>query len=231
MADNGFITNFDFSEQDFEIGAEFNTEIETRYMKAKKGHEIKEECLYFSNAQKCAKQVDLSEGTVNHILLAGNFIFGDLIEALLTQRNIKVKHLIISTLSYNNNNIDSFRNLIEGGYIEKIDLIISDYFFANERNNLIKYAYQELDHNDRFQLAVASMHTKVCLLRTQNHKVVIYGSANLRSSNSVEQITIETNAALFDFYEEYHLKIADKYKTINQSIRNKPLWKLLTYKQ
>ena len=43
----------------------------------------------------------------------------------------------------------------------------------------------------------------------------MHGSANLRSSTNVEQLTIEDNAKLYDFYEETYDILFDNYKTIN----------------
>ena len=120
------------------------------------------------------------------------------------------------------NNIDSLHNLIVGEFVESLDLIISDYFFSHERGNLIPYIYQELDIDNKFQLAVAGSHTKICLIKTLGEKyIVIQGSANLRSSNNIEQFTIEENKDLYNFYMEYHTQIIEEYKTINKNIKKK----------
>lgn len=102
--------------------------------------------------------------------------------------------MTITTLSLSQNNIDSLHNLMEGGYIGELNLIVSVYFWAHEIHQLIPYIYRQLDINDRFQLCVGGIHTKTTQFETMGgRKVIIHGSANLRSSGSVEQFTIEEN--------------------------------------
>lgn len=138
--------------------------------------------------------------------------------------------MTISTLSLSENNIDSLWGLIQDGLINKLDLIVSDYFFSHEKRNLVEYIYEKLDTDDnRFQLAVAGTHCKVCLLETHcGKKIVIHGSANLRSSGNIEQFVVEENEALYDFNDEYQKLIVEKYQTINKSIRRSKLWNLIT---
>ena len=59
---------------------------------------------------------------------------------------------------------------------------------------------------------------------------MIHGSANLRSSGSIEQFTIEENRKLFDFYDEQMKKLIDKYATIRKPVRNRNAWEAFTRK-
>lgn len=88
--------------------------------------------------------------------------------------------------------------------------------------------YEALDQGGRFQLAVAGTHTKIALLRTARSKIVMSGSANLRSSRSVEALTIERNEALYDFHLEWHNRILDAYGTVQKAIRAQALFDHLT---
>lgn len=135
--------------------------------------------------------------------------------------------MTISTLSLNENNVDSLANLCNGGFVDELNLIVSDYFFAHERQNLIPYLYQELDKENRFQLAVAGSHCKLCLIETHcGLHIVMHGSANLRSSSNIEQLVVEENAELYAFNDEYQDAIIRHYKTINKSqpLRGNSLW-------
>ena len=204
---------------------------DNRYQKAKRIHSLPEGMIKYSNAEKLAKSIDLDKKTRYNCIVAGNFIFGDFIEAFIVENNCKCLNVTISTLSMDQNNVDSLHNLITGEFIEELDIIISDYFYAHERGALIPYIYRHLDIDNKFQLAVAGTHTKICLIKTLGGKhIVIHGSANLRSSSNIEQFTIEENKDLYDFYLEYHELIIDEYKTINKninkqkSLRGKKLW-------
>jgi hypothetical protein len=201
------------------------TKIESRYVKPAYHKPIKERYLKYKNAEKLAKDISIDKNCRYFIILDGTFIAGDLIEAIAVNNNYHIKSMTVSTLSMSNNNIDSFANLLNGDYVDELNIIVSDYFFSHERNTLITYMYEELDKNDKFQLAVASTHTKICIFETHcGLKIVIHGSANLRSSSNIEQIMIEENEDLYNFNKEFHDNIINKFKTINKSLRRKTLW-------
>lgn len=216
--------NIDFT--GFTLKAEsFGNDLNSRYIKPKKHKYLRESLLYFENAQKLAKDINLEGEDCIFCIVDGSFVYGDFIEAIFYEKNIFTENLQISTLSMSYQNIISLKNLLKGGFVGKLDLIISDYFFAHERRGLIPDIYKELDFDNRFQLAVVSSHMKVATFKTELGKnYVISGSANLRSSNCIEQITIEDNKELFQFIENHNNKILSKYQTINKSIRGKELW-------
>lgn len=204
---------------------------ETRYIKPKIVHMQSEQVMY-DNAVEMAKSIDITEGERIDAFVSGNFIFGDFIEAFLTTKNARAKEITVSTLSLSQNNIDSFAELLKNDFIGKLNLIVSVYFWANERHNLIPYIYRELDRDDRFQLAIADIHTKTVHFETMGgKKIVIHGSANLRSSGNIEQFTIEENKQLFDFYDEKFRMIVDKYATIKHGIRANQAWDCITRKK
>lgn len=217
----------DFAEFD-NIEIDIEADFETRYIKPPKTIEISEHNLKYKDAAKLASDIEIKKGDRYFCIVNGSFIFGDFIEAYITSKNIKVKKMFISTLSMSMNNIDSLANLLNWGYVKNLDLIISDFFFSHERQMLIKSIYEKLDKEDKFQLSVAGSHTKICMFETEcGQKIVIHGSANLRSSSNIEQFVIEESETLYDFNFEYMSKIVEVYKTINKPIRVGKLWELI----
>lgn len=222
---NELETSFDFDIDAFDF--EVAPEKENRYIKPPLTKQLPERMLKFSNAEKLAKSINFNSGESVFALLAGNFVFCDFIEAFFYQHNIFTERLQISTLSLAYDNIIVLRNLMKGGFVQNFDLIISNYFFAHERHNLIKEIYNELDIDNRFQLAVAAVHTKITTFKTEGGKhIVISGSANLRSSNNVEQIYIQDNREIYDFVTDFNNRIIEKYKTIRKPLRTKELWQI-----
>ncbi len=177
----------------------------------------------FDNARELARNIDLTrERSRYDCIVSGSFIFGDFIEAFMTMHNCKAVRMTITTLSLSQENVDSLATLMQKGYIDRLDMVVSDYFFSHERHGLIPYMYRELDTGDRFQLAVAFVHTKTVHFETLGgRKIVIHGSANLRTSGNVEQFTVEENAELHDFYEETFRPVIDRFKTINRTAPRK----------
>lgn len=208
----------DFSDIEFEI----ETEFETRIIKPPRIKEMPETYLKYKYAVDLVKKINIEKGCYYFCIINGSFISGDFIEALIVENNFHVKKMTVSTLSMSQNNIDSFNNLIKGNFLDEFNLIISDYFFSHERNGLVKYAYEKLDIDNKFQLAVAGTHCKNCLIETHcGKKIFIHGSNNLRSSGNIEEFSIHENEYLFDYNNEYLDKIIEVFKTINKDVKNK----------
>lgn len=223
------IPEIDFGLFDFDPGEVANTE--NRYVKPKLVPMNDEQVLY-DNAIKLAKEIKLGKGDRYDCIVSGSFIFGDFIEAFMTHNNAKAVSMTITTLSLSQDNIDSLHTLLTHGYIDRLNMIVSDYFYSHERHALIPYIYRELDIADRFQLAVAFVHTKTVHFETLGgKKIVIHGSANLRTSGNCEQFTIEENPELHDFYEERFNPILERFATINKTAPRKTQWRDMTIKK
>jgi hypothetical protein len=197
---------------------------ETKILKPKKQYAISKKSVKYENAEKLALETSIEKNSRQFVIVNGTFIFGDFIEAFIIENKLEVEHLIVSSLSADQGNIDSLNNLIFGNWVEKLDLIFSTYFYGYQKNNMVKYIYDTLD-NQKMQLSICDTHCKMVLIKTKCGKFfVIHGSANLPSSNNIEQFCIEESEELFNFNFEYQSRIIDKYKTINKSLRTKTLW-------
>lgn len=208
---------------------EINIDIDTNQRYCKPAMSRSKNVKY-KNAKELAKEIQIKQNERYFCIIDGSFIFGDFIEAFIYERAMKVKELTLSTLSMSQENIDSFYNLMKNGYIEKLNIIVSDFFYSHERHNLVKYMYDKLDINDRFQLSVCRTHTKICIFETEmngGRKYVIHGSANLRSSDNIEQFMIEENSELYDFNFDFHKKIIDNFATVKKSLRGDKLFNLI----
>ena len=204
--------------------------LSARYHAPAKARILHPRLVKYGNAQALATDLathhDLTvPGAHLHAVLNGTFIFGDFIEAWVKLNNWLIPDLWVATLSYNLDNVDSLANLLYGDYVQRLHLMTSDFFYASERHKtgLIAYAYHQLDQygGDRFQLSVTMSHAKVTLLAPIDEvtgKVlghyVIHGSANLRSSASIEQICIENDPALFAFHLDWLSALESQYRTI-----------------
>ena len=220
--------SFDFDTDNFDLDNMIDiSENEIRYIKPPI-RRIKQQYVKYQYATDLAKKIQLKKDERIYCVVDGTFIFGDLIEALAVTKDIYIDELTISTLSMSENNVDSLANLLNGGYLGKLNLIVSDYFFSHERNKLIPYIYRNLDIDNKFQLAVCNTHCKITLMKTNDNYIVMHGSANLRSSANIEQIMIENNQELYDFNYEFLNNILETYQTIKKPIRGKTMWKAVT---
>lgn len=220
--------SFDISDNDFDLDLDLNVGnvgIETRIFKPKKQRTRSEKQIKFKYAKDLAESIPFEKNSRFFCVVNGSFIFGDFIEAFLVKNNARAENMIINTLSLSYDNILSLKLLLEKGYISNLNIIVSDYFFSHERSGLVEQLYRHLDIDNRFQLAVARTHMKTCIFETTGgKKIVIHGSANLRSSDNIEQFMIEENEGLYDFNLDFQNKIIQEYKTINKTVRGENLW-------
>ena len=229
----GDFGNFDIPDLDidaFDFVPDEISELESRYIKPKL-KPMKKDYVLYDNALKFAKETKIDFNERIYAMIAGSFIFGDFIEAFFTTHNVNATEMIISTLSLSQENIDSLHNLLIHGYVDKLTILVSDYFYSHERFNLVPYMYEMLDINDSFQLAVAFVHTKTIQFKTAGGRnIVIHGSANLRSSGNVEQFCMEESEELYNFFKDRFQPIIDEYSTINKRADRKTQWKLMSNK-
>ena len=196
MADD---TELDFKLDDF--AGYFEEKVESKYCKPKV---YKLECKPdYKYAKQLAEDLKLYPGELVHCMVAGSFIFGDFIEALLVEKDVVCTEMLISTLSMSQNNIDSLAGLRKTGHLTgKLTIMLSNYFYSHEKFSLIPYALENLDC-ELFDMLVIRNHTKLCLMKVANIHLVITGSANLRSSNCIEQFTIHESPELYAFYKSW----------------------------
>jgi hypothetical protein len=90
-----------------------------RYIKCQTS---KTKFINYENVEQLSKDIQIFKNERYFCITDGNFIFGDFIEAFLVCRDMKAKELTISTLSLSQDNVDSLYNLLEGDYVENLNL-------------------------------------------------------------------------------------------------------------
>ena len=226
MNDIGLMGDESDEEQDFTLFDYDRTDnnSDVRYMRPRPTR-MPTACVRYDNAEALARELRLTEGVRIDCMLSGSFIFGDFIEAFLREKNCKAVTMTIGTLSRSRENVDSLYLLMTKGFVDNLRLMVSDYFYGHERRDIVPYIYKRLDIGNRFQMGVARVHTKSCHFRSLGGtKIVMHGSANLRSSGNVEQLTIEEDPALYDFYEETYDLLFRNYNTINHAVTSRSSW-------
>ena len=175
---------------------------------------------FFKNAKDFASKIDLTKRTT--CFLGGSFVFGDAIEALIMDRNLEVEKLTVFSYSISENNIDSLNWLLEDEYVDELVIVLSSFFFSDEKgaNGLVQYMIEQLDVGNKTQIAFCRSHIKaVCIKTIDGEHIVIYGSANYRAANCIEQIVIEPCKKLYEFYDNMATDIVEKYKLINKEVQ------------
>lgn len=152
----------------------------------------------FENAESMANEIDITKDYFAFV--SGTFIFGDLIEALCFTKHLDPEQIYITTLGMSRENIDSIVNLTMCLRAKQINLLISNYYMGVERHNNVPYFQQEFA-GQPINVAVLASHCKCVLIRSLKGDIFITGSANLSSSNNVEQFVILHDKSIIDFVQ------------------------------
>jgi len=197
-------------------------------LRVKKFREIKATRVKYERAAELAREAAeaIKAGETLTALLSGNFIFGDFLEALAVENGVRFKRLTLSTLTISDENVISLENMMETGFLETLEIIVSSYFWAHNRQN-VQFLYEHLCDTHGAKIAVAGIHTKIALIETEKSKIIVHGSANMRSSRTLEAVTIEQNEALFDFHDAWHQQILADYTVTKKERRASNLWNLV----
>lgn len=218
--------DMDFDLDDFDIEGEKNArprgekQRDVRILRPMLDRETVTQHRAYENAEAFARQIDMTPGARVFAWVSGSFIFGDIIEALITARRVGIRRLYMCSLSIGQENIDSLKNvmLLMGDELERMVLVFSGFQYSHRKYDLIPYMYRELDdERNRVQIAFGRWHAKLITMETvHGHTITIHGSANLCSSGSIEQIMIEVDdRELHQFNADIMERIAAKFGTIN----------------
>lgn len=197
--------------EDFEIeDLDFNLDddaISDKFIKFE-NHNISTKDIYYANAEKLAYDIHIQKGECIYVNLEGKFIFGDFIAAFIKVNQLQVEELTVVSLSGSIDNFEMLEGLLDYCGVKKINLMLSKYFLRTEEKKhtkIIKYLNELVEtKKGKFKVYYANIHAKVVLIRTKNGFVIIHGSANLRSSQNIEQMIIQENKQLYDFNYKFY---------------------------
>jgi hypothetical protein len=191
----------------------------SRIQKAKMVKEIPNRNIKTKYAADLAKELvgNIKLNTQRRVLLSGAFVFCDFICELIKQNDWHITTMTISTLGMNFENVDALHELLAEGWLDELNLIISDGFYNRDYYTKVQYLYKMLDIEDMTQIAVAGNHTKDCIFEIEGGgHICIEGSANLQSSACIEKIFITESEEDYLWNKDYLDKIISEYKTINK---------------
>lgn len=146
-----------------------------------------------------------------HCMLRGDFVLCDLIPLIIAHRG-GCPHLRVATLGLSAANAECLANLHRAGLITRITLVASHYFQQVDKTTTFQQVRSILANCAR--LVICRSHAKVILLPTTGGDFfVLEGSANLRSSDNLEQMLILNDQETHDFHGAWMDALADEYAT------------------
>lgn len=150
-------------------------------------------------------------GDLLHAVTCGDFVLGDLIGRLIDRKGSPVM-LTISTLSMSVNNAEMLSRLMGDHPGLHLELLLSHYFKST--NGEVFTAVESLiteKFSERARVGIQRSHAKVILwdYGEAGPSWVMETSANLRSSNNMEQMVISNDRKLLFFHREWIREMID----------------------
>ena len=132
-----------------------------------------------------------------HALMSGRFDLALVLAAVLEQQGPAKAH--VATLSYNARSFEELCSLLDRKLLTACTLLAST-FFRSHNEALWEESKAEFAARGQ-RIAVAYCHAKVIALDfASGKKLVLEGSANLRSNRNIEQIAIIADHALYSWH-------------------------------
>lgn len=140
-------------------------------------------------------------GEVLHALMGGEFHAWDLIPAMQQLMGEAIAELYITTLGFNHSNNQALCDMIDAGTVQTAKILCSAYFQGADRD-VFNAAKERLESRGQVLAAVRN-HSKIILIKPAKSKsrFVVESSANLRSCNNVEQLSLFNCPDLFEFHK------------------------------
>lgn len=138
-----------------------------------------------------------------HAILRGDFVLCDMIPAIIAEMG-PVGHLRIATLGMSEANAQTLARLVTAGQIKRLTVVVSHYFQQVDKNTVYADVCAALAPVGAAPI-VTRNHAKVILLPFVHRpdRIVIEGSANLRSSDNLEQVVLFNDAESHDFHASW----------------------------
>jgi hypothetical protein len=136
-------------------------------------------------------------GFALHCIQSGRFDLSDLIDVML-ERLGQITHMRIATLSFNGRNTQRMAAWVQGGTVERLSLLASQFFTHH-------YPALFLQVQGLFPpphaVAASRNHAKIiCFDCASGAKLSLEGSANLRTNSNREQFCLIHDASLHDWH-------------------------------
>jgi hypothetical protein len=140
-------------------------------------------------------------GEALHALMTGRYDLMILLTVVLEQRPDSCTHLRIATLSLKQRNSFELLTLLDSGQVARATVLCSEFFRDHNTGIYASLQAELAKRPGGHRLAAARSHAKVvCMEMADGDRLVLEGSANLRTNSNIEQFCLLNHAALHDFH-------------------------------
>lgn len=162
-----------------------------------------------SHADDLVRALPRTAEDSTHALLSGEFVLGDVIDRVRAVHG-EPRALWIATLSVGMPNVATLEAAGRAGV--QVTLLVSHYFQSAEKV-LFEALQSALLPIPGFKIIIGRLHTKVLLFDYEDWPLTLTTSANLRSSNNLEQLDAFAAPPLFFFHRGWMQELVDRAET------------------
>jgi len=137
-------------------------------------------------------------GDCTHAVVRGDFVLCEIVPAIIG--NTPTELVAIATLGMSKANAIQLADLRSRGLIRQLQILVSHYFAGVDKTGTFADVCQILGADAP---KVCRNHSKIILIQQPGRDFVIAGSANLRSSDNIEQFSIWNDAEVFAFHRAW----------------------------
>lgn len=130
-------------------------------------------------------------------LTRGNFSMIDLIHGVLKKTG--KAHVVCTTWSAGIKDVNQVKWMIDSNVISSFKLI-TDHSYVNRQK---KYAASIIDIFGEQNIRTSEIHAKFTLIHNDEYKVCIRTSMNLNANKTCENIELDENEEIFNFYMNF----------------------------
>lgn len=172
-------------------------------------------CIKAENAGPLVAEFPASPDSPSlHAYLPGDFVFCDVLTVLAATHGAP-RSIDIATLSLSLKNVEALATLLQLHPQLVVRLSLSVYFQGTNKQIFGAVLTRLVPFGPRFHLSTGRIHAKTILVDYPDRPLVLTGSSNLRSSQSIEFLTVECCPDLFAF----HVRFFEEFRAACQSAR------------
>jgi hypothetical protein len=169
----------------------------------------------FREARALLPHLPTGPGEATHAIMTGRYDLMVLLAAALGHYGGGCQSLRIATLSFNARNVSEIANLLRAGPaagVGGVTLLCSAFFRDHNREEFAAARREAARFPGRWRLAAARSHAKVACADLGGRKLVLEGSANLRTNSNREQLTAVLDAGLHDWHAAWIDALVDEHE-------------------
>jgi hypothetical protein len=166
----------------------------------------------FREAKELLPYLPTTEGEATHAIMSGRYDLMVLLAAILEFYGSGCQSLRIATLSYNDRNTLEMAELLRTGRVGALTLLCSSFFRAHNDAEYAAAKREAALFPSRWRIAAARNHCKVVLADFGKRRLVLEGSANLRTNGNLEQLLIVQDAKLFTWHATWIDELVSRHE-------------------